>query len=176
MPCQNMLGTRGLACSKKMGGLESIFITSSQNVTATSSDSGAYGTITAMTVTTANTGSFQEIKLVQETSTFSFNPTVNKTAQSLFYDTKCTFVLFGYDATVREIVSRIANTPCDVVVKTASGEYFYLPNLDLESGEGSVGTAAGDRNGVSLTLSSKSQSAPKQVASSVITTPNFTFA
>jgi len=155
MACSQLLSGRNASSACKIiGGVETVYLANSDNVTAVgttgSNETEAINTITTLA---GATGIFYEFKQIQETSSFTATPNANVQNGSLFYETLLTLVFTDYDASLRYTIKTLAENNLVGVVKMKTGEYVYLGEsggLDINGGEGGSGVASGDRNGASL--------------------------
>jgi hypothetical protein len=88
-------------------------------------------------------------------------------------------VFTGYDAVLRNHITAMANNTIRAIVKTNDNKYFYLGDwsgLDVSAGEAGSGTAAGDRNGLSITFRGINTTPPREVDPALINNTYITFA
>ena len=152
MACTSFTSARGLACTKTMGGIDTAYLI--QYLPSASFTTSSIGLISG-SFTNLGGNKFYEFELIQETSNFTFTPNANVQNQSLFYEETLTMVFSGYDAVLRNHITAMANNTIRAIVKTNDNKYFYLgewSGLDVSAGEAGSGTAAGDRNGLSITF------------------------
>ena len=163
MACSNILyGHNAAGACKIIGGVETVYITNSDNITAVGT-TGPSPVTQINSFTYATGGTWYEFKQIQETSSLTMTPTANVQNYSLFYDCVLTLVFTDYNAELRYVVKSLADNNLVAVVKLRSGEYLYVGQelgLDINGGEGGSGVAAGDRNGFSLTFRSVESNPP----------------
>lgn len=163
MACSSILyGHNAAGACKIIGGVETVYITNSDNITAVGT-TGPSPVTQINSFTYATGGLWYEFQQIQETSSLTMTPTANVQNYSLFYDCVLTLVFTDYTAELRYVVKTLAENNLVAVVKLRSGEYLYVGQelgLDINGGEGSSGVAAGDRNGFSLTFRSVESNPP----------------
>lgn len=163
MACSNILyGHNAAGACKIIGGVETVYITNSDEITAVGT-TGPSPVTQINSFTYATGGMWYEFKQIQETSSLTMTPTANVQNYSLFYDCILTLVFTDYNAELRYVVKSLADNNLVAVVKLRSGEYLYVGQelgLDINGGEGGSGVAAGDRNGFSLTFRSVESNPP----------------
>lgn len=176
MPCTSFTSARGLACTKTMGGIDTAYLI--QYLPSASFTTSSIGLISG-SFTNLGGNKFYEFELIQETSNFTFTPNANVQNQSLFYGETLTMVFTGYDAVLRNHITAMANNTIRAIVKTNDNKYFYLGDwsgLDVSAGEAGSGTAAGDRNGLSITFRGINITPPREVDPALINNTYITFA
>lgn len=164
MACSNILyGHNAAGACKIIGGVETVYIANSDDVTAVGTTGPSPVTQINSFTMGATSDFFYEFKQIQETSSLTMTPTANVQNYSLFYDCVLTLVFTDYNAELRYVVKSLADNNLVAVVKLRSGEYLYVGQelgLDINGGEGGSGVAAGDRNGFSLTFRSVESNPP----------------
>ena len=142
-----------LGCSS-IGGVEKIWL--GEYVDNVQAAFDASGVITGITTTGLTVYSFE-----QDIETGGLVQTGNYSRENgtVFYESVLSMKLFGLDATVRQRMVEIGRSPLFAVVKSNAGDFYYC---GLESsgrasaGEANLGTALGDMNGLSQSVSWKS--------------------
>jgi hypothetical protein len=142
-----------LGCSS-IGGVEKVWIGEFvDNVAYTQS---ANGTITGISTTGLTVYQFeQDIEfagLIQAGNYSRENGTV-------FYESTLSIKLIGLTAEVRQNMVELGRAPLFAVVKSNAGDYYYCgieTSGRASAGEANLGTALGDMNGLSLSISWKS--------------------
>lgn len=179
MACSNLTtGRNAAAACKIIAGVETVYFSNSDNVTAVgvtgSNDTEA---INSFTTLAGATGIFYEFKQIQETSSFTVTPTANVQNGSLFYESLMTVVFTDYNASLRYTIKTLAENNLVAVVKMRSGEYVYLGQglgLDINGGDGGSGVAAGDRNGASLEFRAVESNPPLTLDSAFVASTGWT--
>ena len=164
MACSNILyGHNSAGACKIIGGVETVYITNSDNVIAVGTTGPSPVTQINSFTMGATSDFFYEFKQIQETSSITMTPNANVQNYSLFYECILTLVFTDYNAELRYVVKSLADNNLVAVVKLRSGEYLYVGQelgLDINGGDGGSGVAAGDRNGFSLTFRSVEANPP----------------
>jgi hypothetical protein len=178
MACSNILyGHNSAGACKIIGGVETVYLTNSDDVTAVGTTGPTPLTQINSFTMGATSDFFYEFKQIQETSSLTMTPTANIQNYSLFYDCVLTLVFTDYNAELRYIVKSLADNNLVAVVKLRSGEYLYVGQelgLDINGGEGGSGVAAGDRNGFSLTFRSVESNPPLTLDSTFVASSAWT--
>lgn len=163
MACSQITTGKALGACKSIGGIESFFISVSDNITAVGV-TGSGATLAINSITAGATGVFYQYPQIQETSSITFTPTANVQNASLFYELIASLQFANYDASLRYITEVLGENNLVIVAKLKSGEYVYLGEsngMDINGGAGQSGQAAGDLNGVQLTFRGIQQTPPK---------------
>ena len=166
MACQLINSTRSIDCARGIGGIETIYLASKSTVTGTTVD--ANFVVTGITM--SGSAVFYEYEMTQETASYTDTPTGDLANGSLFYEQILTLIFNRANSTLRNQVKVIAEGATVAIVKTRDGNYILLgeeTGLEITSGTGGSGTAAGDRNGYELALRSVAKEPAKFVNSSV---------
>jgi len=179
MACSQLTtGRNAAAACKIIGGVETVYLANSDNVTAIGvTGSNETEAINSITTLAGATGIFYEFNQIQETSSFTATPTANIQNGSLFYENILTLVFTDYDASLRYTIKTLAENNLVAVAKMKTGEYVYLGQsggLDINGGEAGSGTAAGDRNGASLEFRGIDQNPPLTLDAAFIASTGWT--
>ena len=163
MACSQIIyGYNARGACKIVGGVKTVYLTNSENITAVGT-TGPSPVTQIDSFTYATGGLWYEFNQIQETSSLTMTPVANVQNYSLFFEEILTLVFTSYDANLRYIVKSLAQNNLVAVVELRSGEFVYIGNytgLDISGGEGGSGVAAGDRNGFSLTFRAIEPEAP----------------
>ena len=143
-----------LGCSS-IGGVEKVWIGEWEDI-GTGYTQDSCGIITGVTTPGFSAYTFeQDIEFAGLVQTGQFS----RENGTVFYESALTIKLIGLDCNVRNNMVQLGRAPLFAVVKSNAGDYYFL---GLESagrataGEASVGTALGDMNGLSMTITWKS--------------------
>jgi hypothetical protein len=136
-------------CRDSMGGVKSLYIIEWANVTYTV----ASNVVTAVD----NATSKRWWKYNPAKFTGMAKETINASVEnnSVFYGQEITFPLGKQQTTTRNEILLLAQNKLAIVVEDQNGKFWlYGRNngMDLTGGEAGTGTAAGDRNGYTLTF------------------------
>lgn len=163
MACSQIIyGFNARGACKIVGGVKTVYLTNSENITAVGT-TGPSPVTQINSFTYATGGLWYEFNQIQETSSLTMTPNASVQNYSLFFEEILTLVFTNYNADLRYIVKSLAQNNLVAVVELRSGEFVYIGNytgLDISGGEGGSGIAAGDRNGFSLTFRAIEPEAP----------------
>ena len=177
MACSNLTTGRNAAgACKIIGGVETVYFSNSDNVTAVGV-TGAGTSDEAINSITATGTPFFEFNQIQETSSFTATPNANIQNGSLFYETLLTVVFTDYNPTLRYVIKSLSENNLVAVVKLKTGQYVYLGEsggLDINGGEGGSGVASGDRNGASLEFRGVEQDPPLTLDATFVASTGWT--
>ena len=168
MPCPITLNGMTRDC-KGVGGVKALYIIDAADVSTLTVDASTE-TITAMTLVPGK--KFKTYELGLQTSVMNVTPTVDETAGTLFYQSTIQASFPKMNAARRLELHALALGRLAVIVKDNNDVFWYMgyhnPVLFTE-GAATTGTAFGDANQHSFTLTDWGTKAPYNVASSVIT-------
>lgn len=157
-----------LDCKDSLGGIKAAWFIAHQDVSAVTEASGVVSAITK-----AAGKVFYKYQLVKNTSSLTENVTASVENGTVFYAQELSIILNKMQANTRNEILLLAKNNLMVVVEDANGKYWLLGKtngLDLTGGNAGTGTAQGDRNGYTLTLTGGEKELAPEVASSVIST------
>lgn len=155
-------------CDVGNGGLKEMYLIELENVSTVTESSG---TLTAITKATGKI--FRKYQLVQDTATAEETITGNLQNGTLFYAQKVTIVINKQSVAVRNEILLLAKNRLAVVTVDNNDTYRLYgwdQGLRLNEGSAATGTAWGDRNGYTLTLSGNQRELALFVQQSVIAT------
>ena len=166
MACSQTL--KGLVndCSPSMGGIVEVLIANFADVTALTV---ADNIITAITMASAKT--FFKYTFPRNTGSLSSNYTIDETTGANFVVSDLVLQFNRMETAKRIEITALAQGELVVIVKDATGKYWYLGQdapVKATAGDGLTGTARADRNGYSITLQDNSLAMPIEVSSSII--------
>lgn len=175
MACQLINSARSIDCARGIGGVETVYLASRSTVSGITEDVNFV--ITGITMSGAS--KFYEYEMTQETANYTDTPSAELANGSLFYEQILSLVFNRANSTLRNQIKVIAEGATIAIVKTRNGDYILLGEeggLEINGGEGGSGTAAGDRNGWTLTLRAVSKEPAKFVNPALITSALINFA
>ena len=167
MPCSQTLAGIARDCSKNMGGIKTVYIANSADVSSVTVTSGV---VTAITM--AASAKFYKYVFVPGTSSMTSNWQVNAENGTKYVETDVQLVFNRMDSTKRLEIVALAQTDMVVVVEDNNGTMWYLgydEGVQLNGGDGQTGTARGDRNGYSVTLRDTSTELPMACTATPVT-------
>lgn len=167
MAC-NSATLAGLAkdCTPSQGGIVEVYIANHDDVTAVTASSGK---ITAITM--ASSAKFKKYSFNRNTGSLTSTYTFDKANGVQFVTSDLVLVFNRMETTKRVEISALAVNDLAVIVKTASGNFFYLgydEPVNASAGDGQTGTARADANRYSITLQDNSLEMPYEVDADVV--------
>jgi hypothetical protein len=138
-------------CSVGAGGMKELYLIELENISSVTESSG---TLTAITKVSGKI--FRKYQLVQDTATAEETITGNLQNGTLYYAQKVTFVINKQNVAIRNEILLLAKNRLAVVTVDNNDTYRLYgwdQGLRLNEGSAATGTAWGDRNGYTLTLS-----------------------
>jgi hypothetical protein len=157
MPCALSSGY-AIDCRESVGGVEVVYVIENSALYDASGVSRVTETSGTVTALTKNSGKrFYKIEVPRQTAVASTNLTGSQENGTIFYTHQVMFPINSRTATVRNLISTLAKNRLTVVTKEMDGTfrlYGATFGLFVDTNEGGSGTAAGDRNGNMLTLTS----------------------
>lgn len=143
---------------KTVGGVEKIYLIDKTN----REDNEVTLTVSAGAVTIGGSGaSAYELFPTQNVSSFTQPPTIDNNAGTTYVTQTLEFTLHGYSADLVALAEEIGKGRMEALVKMKNGTYFYAGiesnGLQASGGDfGFTGTAIGDQNGFTFTLTCES--------------------
>lgn len=165
MACE-LIGSYVLGCADTVGGIKSVHISRSVNITSYTEASGVVTAITQVALS-----NFYKYDLEKENGMYEENQTKTVASSNNFYAGALTFSMNTLTAVVRNNVSMLALSPLFIIVEDMNGVYWTMGadnGADLESSKGTTGQAFGDTSGHELTFSSKERYAMFEVPSAIV--------
>ena len=168
--CNQTLGGITLDCSNSLGGIKTVYIANYGDVTDVQVDKDG-GMITGITM--ASTAKFKPYQFRKQTGTMSSTLNVDEKAGVNYVSTELSLVFSKMETTKRLEMTALAKAQLAVIVEDSNGLYWYLGKDDYVSstaGGGNTGTAKGDQNAYTLTLTDESATYPFEVSASAVST------
>lgn len=140
-----------LDCRESMGGIKEVYLIPLNDV---NSYATASGVVTG--ITKASGKRFYKFQQLQQTATATDTPTGSDENGTIFYAQSVTLFFPKMQASTRNLVKVLGANRCIAVTIDRNGVammYGAELGLSTNTGEGGPGTAYGDRNGYSVTLS-----------------------
>ena len=150
-------------CRDNAGGIKAIYITDADSVSAVTVDATAE---TVTNIAMSGSAKFAKWEFAAQTGTFTSTATISEENGTLFFQSDVALV-FGQMEKVKRLqimAATVSNTI--VVVKDSNNRLFYLGYdnpLSASAAGGEAGTAMGDRNGYTITLSDFSKALPMEI-------------
>lgn len=158
--------TFDLDCSDSIGGIEEIYVLENSSI---DSITEASGVVTA--IATDGSKKFNRYRLRDEVGSLQAPVNHNQQNGTTFFEHTVVFNLNKLSVTKRNELLILARTNTTVIVKDMNGLYWLAgktKGLYPSAGDFGTGTAAGDLNGVSMTLIGREKEPPLNVDSSLI--------
>lgn len=154
-------------CNDSIGGIEEIYLMENTSLTSITEASGV---VTG--ITTSASRKFQRYRLKDEVGALTAPVNHNQQNGTTFFQHTLEFNLSKLTATKRNEMKILATTNATAIIKDMNGLYWMAGKtrgLYPSAGDFATGKAAGDLNGVSMTLTAKEKEPPLSVDSNLIT-------
>lgn len=161
--CNQTLAGIQLDCAASLGGIKTVYIANYGDVTSVEVDD-ANGEITGITM--ASGATFKPYQFRKQTGSMTSTLNVDETAGINYVSTQVSLVFTKQETSKRVEMSALALGKLAVIVLDSNGKYWYLGKDDYVSstaGGGATGTAKGDQNAYTLTLTDESYTFPFEV-------------
>lgn len=165
MPCALTQGYT-LDCKDSLGGIKAVWLIESGNVTAVTEASGI---VSAITKSAGKV--FRKYELVKATGSLTETITASVENGTVFYAQELSIVLNKLQANTRNEILLLAQNTLLAVVQDANDKYWLLgrtQGVDVTGGTAATGTAQGDRNGYTLTITGAEKQLAPEVNSGII--------
>ena len=166
MSCTQTLSGLARDCSSNMGGIVEVLIANYDDVTAVTLTDGVISAISMATSAKFKRYNFPK-NTGNLTSTYNIDP-----ASGIRYVTNDLLLQFNrMQTTSRVEITALALGDLAVIVKDANGKYWYLGKdepVNASASDGQTGTARGDANRYTITLSTDSAEMPYEVSSGIV--------
>jgi len=154
---------------KGVGGVKALYIIDAADVSALTVDASTEA-VTALTLVSGKKFKTYEVGL--QTSVMNVTPTTDNVAGTLFYESTIQASFPKMNAARRLELHALALGNLAVIVKDNNDTYWYMGlhnPVQFTEGAATTGTAFGDANQYTFTLTDWGPKAPYQVNSNVIT-------
>lgn len=155
-------------CSTSLGGIKRVWITQYSNVTAVTVDE-LTDQITAITL--GSGGSWHQYEFRKNTGSLTSTLNVDETTGVNYVSNELALVFTKMETKKRAEIAAMSIGHLAVVVEDSNGLYWFLGKDDYVSasaGTGVTGTAKGDQNAYTITLSTDSESYPYELSADAI--------
>lgn len=153
-----------LACKDSVGGLKKVYLANFEDITYSAPVAGVISTVT---------GDMYLYELPMNTAQFTETVTSSIENGTTFYQTELSIVLPKLTATLRNELKLLAQAKLAVVAVDRNGTQWvlgYENGAYLTTGTSATGTAMGDLNGMTLTITSMEKD-PIYTTTDTITQP-----
>jgi hypothetical protein len=164
--CNQTLAGITLDCTNNKGGIKTVYIANFGDVTGFEENEGV---ITGITMN--GEAKFKPYQFRKNTSSMNSTLTADETNGLNYVTTEVSLVFTKMDTAKRVEMAALSLGQLAVIVLDSNGIYWYITPDDYASasaGTGETGTAKGDRNAYTLTLSVENDSYPIEIAESAL--------
>ena len=168
MPCPITLAGFTLSCEPSLGGIKEVWMTQYSDVKSVTVDADSK-MITAIELETS--AKWYDYQFRKGTGSLTSTLNVDEAAGVNYVSNELSLVFTKMETQKRIEIAALSIGQLAVIVLDSNGNYWYLGKDDYVSasaGTGVTGTAKGDQNAYTLTLSTDSDSYPYQIDSSKI--------
>lgn len=168
MPCLITLAGITLDCESSVGGIKRAFITQYSDVKSVALDEGEQK---IKTITLETSKRWYEYQFRKGTGSLTSTLNVDETTGANYVTNELSLVFTKMETAKRIEIAALSIGQLAVVVEDSNGKYWYLGKDDYVSasaGSGTSGTAKGDQNAYTITLSTDSLSYPYELADEAI--------
>ena len=157
-------------CTPSLGGIKRVWLTQYADNVAKLDTEDEDGKITSITLPSSQ--KWYEYQFRKGTGSLTSTLTVDETAGTNYVTNELTLVFTKMETTKRIEVAALSVGHLCAVVEDSNGKYWFLGKDDYVSasaGTGVTGTAKGDQNAYTITLSTDSESYPYELSAEAIT-------
>lgn len=153
------------SCSNNQGGIFSVYINDTANVTAMTIGATAH-TITAITTSP----DFTTFEFNRNVGSVSIEPKIDLINGSTYYEAKMTLVFHRREASKSRALQILGEGQryLDVIFLDANGLYWYLDHAQLDGGAEETGTARADGSKYTVTFTAQMDHRPYLVDSTIV--------
>lgn len=168
MACVYTFGGNTLDCKDSIGGIKEIYIADYSWISGVSINVTT-DIVTGITLTSTN--KFKTYKLNKQVSSLTITPNTNDTAGTTWYQSDVLVVLPKMNAAKRLEFQAMTVGNMAVIVRDQNNTYWYLGKANpvtATAGSAGTGTAFGDANQFSITISDMGKNPPYEVSSTIM--------
>jgi len=167
MKCGNYtLAAIAKQCKDNAGGIKAIYIADVDSISGVTASTGE--TITSIAM--SGTAKFQKWEFAAQTGTFTSTATISEENGTLYFQNDCSLVFAQMEKVKRLQIMAATVSNTVVIVKDSNDRLFYMGYdnpVSASAAGGEAGTAMGDRNGYTITLTDFSKGLPMEVEMTV---------
>jgi hypothetical protein len=166
--CNQTLAGISLDCTNSLGGIKTVYIANYGDVTGVEIDE-AKDQITGVTM--SGETKFKPYQFRKQTGSMTSTLNVDETAGINYVSTELSLVFTKMETAKRLEMTALAKAQLAVIVKDSNNKYWYLGKDDYVSstaGGGNTGTAKGDQNAYTLTLTDESDTYPYEITEEAV--------
>lgn len=164
MKCGNYtLAAIAKQCKDNAGGIKAIYIADVDSISAVTVDTTAQ---TISNIIMSGSATFAKWEFAAQTGTFTSTSTISEENGTLFFQNDCSLVFAQMEKVKRLQIMAATVSNTVVVVKDSNNRLFYMGYdnpVSASAAGGEAGTAMGDRNGYTITLTDFSKGLPMEV-------------
>lgn len=165
MDCSSIsLANITMDCTPSLGGIKRVWLAHYDKVKAEPNKENQIGTIT-------NEDKWYEYQFRKGTGSLTSTLTVDETAGTNYVTSELSLVFTKMDTSKRIAIAALSVGHLCAVVEDSNGKYWFLGKDDYVSasaGTGVTGTAKGDQNAYTITLSTDSETYPYELSAEAI--------
>lgn len=168
MACLITLNGITLDCQPSLGGIKKVWLTQYSDVSEVTVDPES-----KMISSITNAGEWYEYQFRKATGSLTSTLNVDETAGTNYVSNELSLVFTKMETAKRIEIAALSIGQLCAIVLDSNGHYWFLGIDDYVSasaGAGNTGTAKGDQNAYTLTLSTDSDSYPYEIDPSKIET------
>lgn len=166
--CNQTLAGIQLDCTNSLGGIKTVYIANYGDISGVTVDSG---TSMVSDITMVDGATFKPYQFRKQTGSMTSTLNVDETAGINYVSTELSLVFTKMETKKRLEMAALAIGQLAVIVEDSNGKFWYLGYDDYVSssaGGANTGTAKGDQNAYTLTLSDESTSFPYEVTKDAV--------
>lgn len=154
------------SCSNNQGGIYSVYINDTNNVTVTAAT--ASWTIASATASPK----FTSFDFNRNVGSVTIDPKIDLINGSTYYEAKVTLVFNRREAASSRALTIIGEGQrfLEIIFLDANGIYWYLDHAQLDGGTEETGTARADGSKYNVTFTALMDNRPYEIAKSIVTT------
>lgn len=168
MACLITLNGITLDCQPSLGGIKKVWLAQYSDVSEVTVDPES-----EMITSITNAGEWYEYQFRKATGSLTSTLNVDETAGTNYVSNELSLVFTKMETAKRIEIAALSIGQLCAIVLDSNGHYWFLGKDDYVSasaGAGNTGTAKGDQNAYTLTLSTDSDSYPYEIDPSKIET------
>ena len=153
------------SCSNNQGGIFSVYINDTENVTAMTVNDATH-TISAITASP----DFTTFEFNRNVGNVTIEPKIDLINGSTYYEAKLTLVFHRREAAKSRALTILAEGQrfLDIIFLDANGLYWYLDHAQLDGGAEETGTARADGSKYTVTFMAQMSNRPYLVDSTIV--------
>lgn len=166
--CSQTLKGISVDCETSMGGIKAVYLANYDDVQSVSVDD-ANGLITGITM--SESIKFKGYHFRKNTGSMNSTLTADESTGLNYVTTEVSLVFTKMETHKRIEMTALAQAQLAVIVLDSNGIYWYVTKDEYaaaSAGTGETGTAKGDRNAYSLTLTSENLTYPIEIDAKIV--------